>query len=491
MIRKLKYVLAGFLLIILPGIYAQNSNVMYYMNLPQAHLLNPSFRPTSSVYIGLPALTGINLNLNNNFIGFSDIFMKGASSDSVIAFLHPDYNIDDFIKKLKKINYFSPEVNIQLFGLGFAAGKDLYIFFDAIDRVEASFSLPGDMLKLGLTGNEQFLGKSIDLSGLEAGAKYYREYGLGFSKSVNSRLRIGAKAKLLFGIATAALNNKALSLTVNDDYSHSINADMALNISGPVQITLNADNSVKDFTFNKPDNIPDFLLNSSNMGLGIDLGAVYDVSSKLSVSASLVDFGYIKWKNNVVTLTAKSQFKFSGFNIDDIANGTKTFDEVAQEMVDSLKNSFKISEKHTPFTTYLPAGVNLGASYSLTKNISVGILSHSLFTAGRLRQSVTLSANANLGNMLSTSFSYTAGNHSYNNLGIGFALRLGIVQFYTIADKIPIMFNRIKIDNTQSILLPNSWNTVNFRIGMNLAFGNRVKKKSDKPMMLEPQIIEE
>ncbi len=92
--------------------------------------------------------------------------------------------------------------------------------------------------------------------------------------------------------------------------------------------------------------------------------------------------------------------------------------------------------------------------------------------------------------MFSTSFSYTAANHSYDNLGFGLALRLGIVQIYTVADKIPVVFNQLKIDNS-NILVPDSWNTVNFRIGMNLAFGNRVKKKSDKPMMPEPQIIEE
>ena len=334
------------------------------------------------------------------------------------------------------------------------------------------------------------LGKTIDLSGLKVGAKYFREYGLGFSKAVNSRLRIGAKAKLLTGIASVTMDNKNLSLTVNDDYSHTINADMAINISGPVDVMLNPDKSIKDIKINEPEDIPAFLLNTSNMGLGIDLGAVFDVSSRLSVSASLIDLGYIKWKSDVENLKAKNQFVFAGFTIDDIADGTKTFDEVAQEMVDSLKNSFKINKEYTAFTTYLPAGVNVGVSYDLTKNISLGVLSHSLFTGGRFRESVTLSANANLGNMFSTSFSYTAANHSYDNLGFGLALRLGIVQIYTVADKIPVVFNQLKFDNS-NILVPDSWNTVNFRIGMNLAFGNRVKKKSDKPMMPEPQIIEE
>jgi hypothetical protein len=489
MIRKLKYILIGLLVIILPDINAQNSNVMYYMNLPQNHLLNPALRPSNSFYLGLPAITGININFNNNFIGFSDVFMKGQSSDSVFTFLHPDFKIEDFIKKLKNINYIAPDINIQLFGLGFSAGRDLYIFFDIFDRIDTKVSLPGDLLKLGLQGNQQFLGKKIDLSGLGIGAKYFREYGLGFSKEFTNKLRIGAKAKLLFGIACVNVDNKSLSLTVNDDYSHTINADVSVNISGPVNMTLNPDNTIGDVTVNEINDVQGFLLNSKNMGLGIDLGAVYEVSNKLLVSASLIDFGYIKWKSNLQNLNAKSEFVFSGFNIEDIANGTKTFDELATEMADSLKNSFKISQQNNSFTTFLPTGINLGASYNLTKNISLGILSHSVITSGQFRESFTLSANANLGNALSTSFSYTAANHSYDNLGIGIAFRLGFLQFYTIADKIPLMYNKILIDNSQSILLPNSWNILNFRIGMNLSFGNNTKKKNDKPMMVEPQII--
>jgi hypothetical protein len=397
--------------------------------------------------------------------------------------------MDDFIKKIRNINYFAPDVNIQLFGLGFSAGKELYIFFDIIDRVEAKVSFPGDLVKLGLQGNEQFIGTKIDLTGLGIGAKYYREYGLGFSKKFTNKLRIGAKAKLLFGIASVSVKNKALSLKVNDDYSHSISADMSVNISGPVNVTLKPDNSIDEFAVNDIKDVPGFLLNASNMGLGIDIGAVYEVTNKLLVSASLIDFGYIKWKNDVTNLKVKSEFKFSGFNIEDIADGTKTFDELATEMVDSLKNSFKISEQHNAFNTFLPTAFNVGASYNLTKSVSVGFLSHSLITSGQFRESVTLSANVNLGNALSTSFSYTAANHSYNNLGLGLAVRLGVLQFYTIADKIPLMYNRIIINDPKSIVLPDSWNTINFRIGMNLAFGNNIKKKNDKPMMIEPQII--
>lgn len=64
---------------IIADVSAQNSQVLYFMNLPQNHLLNPAMRPSNKAYIGLPALSGINLNINNNFVNFSDVFMKGQS----------------------------------------------------------------------------------------------------------------------------------------------------------------------------------------------------------------------------------------------------------------------------------------------------------------------------------------------------------------------------------------------------------------------------
>jgi hypothetical protein len=45
------------------------------------------------------------------------------------------------------------------------------------------------------------------------------------------------------------------------------------------------------------------------------------------------------------------------------------------------------------------------------------------------------------------------------------------------------MWNRIK-DNKTNVVIPATWNTFSLRLGMNLVFGNRVKEKNDKPMIL-------
>ena len=463
---------------------AQNSQVLYFMNLPQNHLLNPALRPSNSFYIGLP---GINLNINNNLVSFSDIFIKSSTSDSVSTFLNPKYNITDFLDKVQDKNSIEPEFTLQLFGLGFSVGKDSYVFLDVNERFSGNIVIPGDIFKLGLTGNAGFQGNQIDLSSFRADVKYYREVGLGFSKNFTNKLRIGVKGKLLFGIASASIDNKSFGITVSDNYTHSLDADLVANISAPIKVTRDASHNISkvafdDSRFDTSSGIIDFVTGKKNMGLGLDIGATYDVTAKFVVSAAITDLGYIKWKKDVTNFQIKSQYEFSGLNMIDVLNGTKTFDEVGKAELDTLKDSFKVTDSNNTFTTYLPVGVSLGGNYKLTKSFSVGLLSYSRFIGKQLKEAVTLSGNLNLGNAFSTTLTYTIANQRFDNLGAGIAFRPGIFQFYLLADRIPVMWNNIKVDNS-TFPIPTSLNTINLRMGMNLAFGNKVKKKADKPML--------
>ena len=488
MIGKTKYILIIILALIIADASAQNSQVMYFMNLPQNHLINPALRPSNSIYIGLAVVSGINMNINNNFVNFSDIFLKGQPNDSIISFLHPDYDVNKFLAKIKQRNSIEPETMIQLLGVGFSLGKDGYVFFDINERIDGNIVLPGDLFKLALKGNEEFVGSKIDLSSLRGDIKYYREFGLGYSRNFTDKLRIGIKGKLLFGIAAASIDNKSLGITVNEDYSHTLDANLAVNMSGPVNVYMDSKNNIDsirfdDNRFKTKSGITDFFSGKKNMGFGMDIGATYDLTDRIVVSASITDLGFIRWKKDVTNLTAKNQFEFSGLNMLDVVNGTQTIDQVGQDMLDSLKNAFVVSKSKTAFTTYLPFGISLGGSYNVTKQFSVGLLSYSRVIGKQIREALTLSANINLGSALSTSLSYTAENHQYDNLGAGLAFRAGVAQFYLLTDRIPLLWNKIKNDNS-NFILPANWNTFNLRLGMNFVFGNRPKEKNDKPMIL-------
>ncbi|HBE40358.1 MAG TPA: hypothetical protein DDW27_04000 [Bacteroidales bacterium] len=491
MTGKVNYIMILLLTLAMVDLKAQNSQVLYYMNIPQNHFLNPAIRPTNSVYIGLPGVSGINVNINNNFFNFSDIFSLNAAGDSTISIFHPDYNISEFTRKIKDLNTIEPQVSVQLFGLGFSAGRDLYIFIDVNERVDMDFALPGDLLRLTFEGNEQFVGERIDLTSLRTGISWYREAGLGFSKNITDKLRFGIKGKMLSGVANVSLDNKSLNVTINEDYTHTLDADLMANISAPVEFYMNSGNiidsvSFDDSRFESGSQVSDYLLKTGNTGFGLDIGAEYNFSEKFKISASVTDLGYIKWNRDLTNLRAESQFIFSGIDFQDVYEGEKSFGEVAEELLDSLQRSFYIADTDIPYRTRLPFGVNAGFSYSPSNSFTLGLLSHTRVNGDQYRHALTLSANVNIGNAFSTTLAYTATNYRYDNLGFGLAFRLGIFQIYALADRIPLTWNKI-ISGKDSFPVPESLNIIHARLGMNLVFGNKMKWKSDKPMVLIQQ----
>lgn len=488
MISKLRYILIAFLVLACTGAAGQSSQILYYMNLPQNHLMNPALHPTNSFYIGLPVISGINVNVSNNFLNFSDLFSKSSASDSVYSFLSSDARTDAFLEKVNKKNSISPQISIPALGFGFSAGKGLYFFFDINERVEANAVIPGDIIKLALKGNEAFVGDKINLSSLRMDMRYYREYGLTVSKKINDKLQVGIRPKIFSGIMSTSLDIRSLAVTVTGDYTHIFDADLTANLGGPFDVYENKDSNIDSITFDKSYLGFKNIVGMQNFGMGIDMGATYKIINNLTISAALTDIGYIKWKNRVSNLNVNGQYVFDGLDMTDIVNGTKTFEDVGKELLDSLKDAFTVEKTNDPYKTWLAPGLTLGGSYSLNNYLSFGLLSYSRFIGKQVRESLTLSANLNLTNAFSFSLGYSLQNQRADNVGAGMAFRAGIFQFYAISDRIPINWDKLKIDSG-SVPVPSNWNTINFRFGMNLSFGNKVSKKNDKPMIQNEQIF--
>lgn len=477
---KPRLLLTALFTLIITGGAAQNSQVLYHMNLPQNHLLNPAMKPASRIYVGLPVLTGINLNVTNNFLNFSDVFKPGQEiSKSTLAFLSPDFDRDKFLNKINDLNYIEPKVSVQLLGLGFTTGNDLYIFLDVIDNADVNFVAPRDLLRLVFLGNEEFVGQTLDLSDMKVDFSYYHEIGIGASKNITPKLRFGAKAKVLFGIMGGTFQNYAMNLTVNDNNTNTLQSNMAMDISGPVYFYPDYGNKIGDVDFDDErfktaDGIASFLTNTKNTGFGLDLGAEYTVNDNIVLSAAITDVGFIKWKSDLSNIKAVGDVTFSGLDFADIYVGTSTIDDVMGSLVDSLKNAFVIGAKK-PFTTKLPAGVAIGGKYILNDKFSIGLLSYSRISGQQIKEALTVSGNMNIGNKVSASLCYTACNHNYTNLGLGVGFRASVFQFYFMADRIPLGWKKAGTSG-DSFTLPANWNTLQTRFGMNLVFGNKERR---------------
>lgn len=483
MTRKLLIILT--IVIALPALLsAQNSRTLYFMNLPQNRLLNPAFRPSDSVNIALPA-SGFGMSFNNNWLNFSDLIVKGRS-DSLITFIHPDYDPDDFLAGIRQKNTFDFDFSLQLLGLGFNAGKTGYLFIDVNERFFMRTALPGDLFKFALKGNEPFAGNYLDLSSMKADMQYYHEIGAGYSWNITNKLRGGVKGKFLLGVMSSSIANRSLGIAVEEDYSHIIDADVAINMSAPYRIIRDRDGNIDDVQVNDEDITNTMLLKGTkNPGFAFDLGATYDLTEKIVISAAVTDLGLIRWKRDITNLRIENTFEFSGIEMTDVINGEMTFEEAGEELLDSLNNAFSPAETHIPFSTYIPAGLNIGGSYRASKNFTFGVLSGTRFMGGQVKESLTMSANMNLGSSLLASLSYTASNHRLDNFGAGLALRLSIFQFYIMSDRIPVYWNKLTFDDengggSSSVPIPANWNTFDLRFGMNLVFGHRKKKVSEE-----------
>jgi hypothetical protein len=478
-----KLLLTALFILIITGAAGQNSQVLYFMNLPQNHILNPAFRPSNRIYIGLPALTGININITNNFLNFSDVLIKGQEiSKSTFAFVQSDFDANKFFSRIKDLNYIEPQVSVQLLGLGFNVGQDLYVFLDVIDHADINLAAPRDLLRLAFLGNQDLAGQTFDLSNMKADFSYYHEIGIGASKNITPKLRFGAKARVLFGITGGTFQNYTTKLTVNSDYTNTLQANMAMDLSGPVYFYPDNGNKIGDVSFDdnvfkSGDKLTKFLTNTRNAGFGLDLGAEYTLNEKIALSAAITDVGFIKWKSDLSNIEAVDTIQLTGLDFADVRNGTATFDEAVNSLADSLKNAFVIAGAKKPFTTKLPVGVTVAGKYNLNDKFSIGLLSYSRISGQKIREALTLSANMNIGNKVSASLCYTACNNNYTNLGLGFGVRASVVQFYFMADRIPLSWKKAG-SSDNSFPLPANWNTLQTRFGLNLVFGNRERRNN-------------
>ncbi|HKL67038.1 MAG TPA: DUF5723 family protein, partial [Bacteroidales bacterium] len=258
-----------------------------------------------------------------------------------------------------------------------------------------------------------------------------------------------------------------------------------LKLGGPFDITLDEDGFIDDIIPREDPAFNELGPSFQNFGMGIDLGATYDLMPNIRLTASIIDLGYMKWGRESFTFKATNDFTFDGFDISEMISGDKEFDQIAEEFGDSLLNTFDFVDSEAGYTTALPTKLYIGGTYKPLNFLSLGVLSRTSVGMG-VRESLTLSATLMAGDVLSTSLSYTMTNRSFNNFGFGVSLRGGPVQFFTVVDQIPASWVEFTGDNgADSFMLPQRFDYMNLRFGLNLLFGKAKKKIQDTPMLVE------
>lgn len=440
--------------------FSQQNFTLYNMPvIHQAAYTNPAFIPDRKVSIGLPVISSMYVGVSNSGFKYRDLVTKRAD-DSLYL------DRDNMISKLAKNNYLNFAVQPDLFSFGIIVKKH-YFSFNVTEKAAINFRYPKDFFEFIWKGNGAVPGEETNFN-FAVNAIHYREYGLGMAYTVNEKLTVGAKLKYLYGMTNIRSVSTDVAQAIDPNTSDiTARANIEINTSG-LNFNSKSDSATSTSTGSGSEensfDAKDYLLKRKNSGMGIDLGGTYKLSEKISLSASLIDLGFITWKSGVTNYVSKNpnaSYTFSGMDFDTYSGTSE-----ASSAFDSLKNIFSIVETHNNYKTALSSQFYIGANYTLHKKFNVGGLLYGQFFDGSLHPGISISGNARLTKWFSTSLSYSIVNRSYNNIGFGFVLT-SPVQFYVVTD------------NFLALMAPQNTKNFNVRFGINLTFGKNKNKDDD------------
>ncbi len=447
-----------FLLILCLGLtvsmtFAQTESTLYFMNsLPQVMDLNPSIMPRYKLSIGLPGISSVGAVYTNNGFTYNDMTSRDANGKI-------QADLTKLTGTLAPKNYVMAAGSVDLLRIGLRASPKMYFMFNATAKGYSRSMVDKGLIALIADGTAPLV-NSFSNNSPQQESLSYLETGLTMAYQVNDRLTVGGRLKYLNGIANVTTDHSSVNIQVSNTYSINVVADATAHSSG-IQ---NYSNS----GYNAFDHFGDYM---GNNGAGIDLGVTYKFMEKLTFGFSIIDLGFINWKNNTYQYRldpAIANYTFSGFDLNKALDRNTDYLNAEWE---AAKDKFKLQETPSAsYSTNLPTKFYLNGTYALNNGLSIGALFFSESFRDRYSAGMTASANKTFGKVLTTSLSYTVSNRSYNNIGLGLSVNVSPVQLYIVGDNLLRAPVSLVTDQSLNAYI-NSSQVITVRAGLNLVFG--------------------
>lgn len=494
MIMKINKIFTAFCfsILALSSLTAQNTNTLYFMEqIPERNNMNPAFIPTSKFYFDFVVLPNLYIGLGNNDVALKDlIYNKDGKTQTVWS--SPD-NVAPFINSLKPTTVIDEDIKLSLLSLGFQFKEKNYLTFGLNLRENGTIFMPRDFSKFLWQGTPDSVNvNSFNFSSFGADFTIYSELALGYMREINDKWTFGGKAKLLMGYADIYSDVTNLSLDASRE-NWTLHSDATIRGSLPVIFGQNEDNST-DITNISPlstDEYIKLLYNPAGLGAAIDLGVTYKPIKPLTLSAAILDLGFIHWSKYNVKGTMTGDHVFDGFGSYNSSNDSTTNN--LEKLGNDLKESLDFTDNASAYTRMITATANIGAEYGILNNkISFGLLSSTKFNSNHLWEEITASANFRPADWFNTSLSYSLTNGRFGTFGLGLNMRVGIFNMFLISDYVPVNYTTYPIEtndgnNTFNLPLPYASQKLNVQTGLTWTFGKRgddtdhdgVKNKKD------------
>lgn len=442
-------------LLVSVSVQAQFLRTSYFMEGSHYRMqLNPALTPGRG-YFNFPVIGSFNASVNSSSLGYQDVIdIIDNSSDG-------DYFLSsDFINRLDATNDLNVNLSTDIISAGWYKGKNFWSFNVGL-RNDIGASVPKTMFEFMREMNGVDI-NSIDWSnynrtvGKESlNINSYAEVGIGFARDITSRLTVGGRVKALLGIGNMKLDINRMAVNTNLqgiadvenlDWSRVANDqeyanELAGKISGTGRVDVEArlESSFKGLELQENENgyVDEIKFESDKLGIagygvGIDLGASYKLLDRLTVSASILDLGFMKWsKSSTSVATARSSedlnFDFNQPTLQGKLDEVQRFANVvgSGEVLNYDMLQMQVDENEAKSrSTSLTSTLVIGAEYALLGDwLTVGALYTSRFAKPKTLNELTFSANIRPANNFNVAASYSVLQASGKTFGV--ALKFG------------------------------------------------------------------
>jgi hypothetical protein len=445
---KLHHILPFFpVLFLLQTAHAQQELLLHQQNnLWHASALNPAFFPSEKrIAIGGPSY-GLDAAHSGN-VTYNDLLRK--QGDRLVL------DVGNAIGKLDPDNNVHYDQRFETVSLGVRFGS-WYLQAGHAVRVNTAINYPKALAELFWYGNGPYIGQPLEI-GFTANTATWNELHLGLGKRFGDKLTLGARAKFLSGVGamqTDDARRQIRVLTDSDIYQLSLTTDYAFHSSSIVS-GIDTAGLTYDLALNEIKN-----KFADNTGIAFDFGLQFQISERLSLSASVLDLGAsISWKKNASYFHSQGTFEYNGIGIPgaDILNGTTDSLDFGAAL-DTLNDVLQFQKTDSEFTTTLPTRIYVGGSFKLTERWVLGAVLHHQNSKNRSATSVGVSAHWSPLKWLTVGGMYGVNDRSAANIGLSIVVKPGPLQLFVLSD------------NVLNAVTPYGSAAVNFRFGGALVF---------------------
>ena len=377
--KSTKYIIVALLMIFCSGSMAQTPVSSYFLDGTfYNYKLNPAMKAERGFF---SLMTGnVSFRTKGN-VGMSD-FLYPYGNNKLTTFMSGTVDKNEFLSKLPDNARMGFGFDETLFAGGFRMFGG-YLSFDLSLRTSMTMSVPKGLFEFAKNGLSK---ESYSLAGIGFNTMNYAAFTVGYSRDVIENLRVGANFKYLQGLAYANISVDRLDIKMNGD-SWTVNSSASAEgaLFSEAYATLDKDKYIDGVE------LADKIAPSAS-GFAIDLGAIYDMKDYvpgLTLSASVVDLGFIKWKHMMRAHSAGNSVKFNGFNELDYNEADQTIeDEMNRLSDDAAKLVDFVYDGSSAVKTSLDATMYLGAEYSMPfyNPLTVGLLYSKRFSSADINE---------------------------------------------------------------------------------------------------------